>query len=75
MRRCFVTAFFEPRDVSQTSAHFMQINIATTNMEDYKLVLLICMAKKLQNRLNLMHEIIFFASRYKSMSCVHFLSI
>ena len=47
----------------------MQMKIATSNMEEH---LLICLARKLQNGLNLLNEILYFHSRYKTKYCLHF---
>ena len=53
----------------------MQMNIATTNMEDYQLVLLLLLLEKLFNRIKRLQAICFFASRYKTKYCLQFLSI
>ena len=73
--QCLLTVLFEPCDVSQISAHCMQMNIATFNMEDIELVLLLILLQKLHNQMEKLHSICFFASRYKIINSLHFLSI
>ena len=54
---------FEPRDSSQTSADFMQIDLATTKMEEQMYILLLLLLKKMEKRVKMIESICLFAAR------------